>query len=83
MLIKHLKPIDLLVVTDRQKNANGTYTDIYSLKQTYNVKVQELNDVSSKKKYNIRNVPALVINGEVISQGKVLTVREIYKILVN
>jgi len=45
--------------------------------------VQELNDVSSKKKYNIKNVPALVINGEVISQGKVLTVREIYKILVN
>lgn len=45
--------------------------------------VQELNDISSKKKYNIKNVPALVINGEVISQGKVLTVREIYKILVN
>jgi len=45
--------------------------------------VQELNDISSKKKYNIKNVPALVINGEVISEGKVLTVREIYKILVN
>jgi len=45
--------------------------------------VQELNDITSKKKYNIKNVPALVINGEVVSQGKVLTVREIYKILVN
>ncbi len=48
-----------------------------------NYEVQELNDISSKKKYNIKNVPGLVINGEVISQGKVLTVREIYKILVN
>ncbi len=45
--------------------------------------VEELNDTSSKQKYGIKNVPGLVINGEVISQGKVLTVREIYKILIN
>lgn len=48
-----------------------------------NYDVEELNDASSKKKYGIKNIPGLVINGEVISQGKVLTVREIYKLLVN
>lgn len=48
-----------------------------------NYDVEALNDASSKKKYGIKNIPGLVINGEVISQGKVLTVREIYKLLVN
>lgn len=61
MLIKHLKPIDLLVVTDRQKNANGTYTDIYSLKQSYNVKVQELNDEISAQAYGADIVKMLKI----------------------
>jgi hypothetical protein len=45
--------------------------------------IVELNDTPSKKKYGIKSVPGLIINGEVISEGKVLTVREIYKILVN
>ncbi|MBO5414525.1 MAG: thioredoxin family protein [Bacilli bacterium] len=43
---------------------------------------EELNDENSKKKYGIKNVPGLVINGEVISEGKVPTVREIYKLLI-
>ena len=38
----------------------------------------ELLDTDSDKiKYNISNVPALIINNKVISQGKVLTDREI------
>lgn len=44
--------------------------------------VEELNDEASKKKYGIKNVPGLVINGQVISEGKVLSVREIYKLLI-
>lgn len=36
-----------------------------------------LDTESDKKKYNISNIPALVINDKVISQGKVLTDREI------
>lgn len=32
-------------------------------------------------KYNISNTPALVINDKVISQGKVLTVKEIEKFI--
>lgn len=34
-----------------------------------------------EKNKNIKNVPALVINGNLISEGKVLTVREITKLI--
>ncbi|MCI6931752.1 MAG: thioredoxin family protein [Tenericutes bacterium] len=33
------------------------------------------------KNYNITNTPALIINNKVISQGKVLTEKEIVKFL--
>ena len=36
-----------------------------------------------EKNKNIKNVPALVINGNLISEGKVLTVREITKLIKN
>lgn len=38
-------------------------------------------DNSSKNKYGIKNVPGLVINGQIVSQGKVLSIREIKKLL--
>ena len=34
-----------------------------------------------EKNKNIKNVPALVINGNLISEGKVLTVREITRLI--
>ena len=45
-----------------------------------NIKVEEV-DVIGQKKYGISNVPGLVINGKKISEGKVLSVREIKKLL--
>ena len=39
-----------------------------------NIKIEEVNDNNS---YGIKNLPGLVI----VSQGKVLPVREIYKLL--
>ena len=42
----------------------------------------ELNDPKYQEKYHILNVPALVINDTVISEGKVLSEREITKIFV-
>ena len=36
-----------------------------------------------EKNNNIKNIPALVINGNLISEGKVLTVREITKLIKN
>lgn len=42
----------------------------------------EKNDTSNTiKKYNIKNVPGLVIDGNVICQGKVLSEREIGKLI--
>ncbi|MBE6147469.1 MAG: thioredoxin family protein [Firmicutes bacterium] len=45
--------------------------------------VTELNDSKDRKKYSIQNVPALVINGSLISEGKVLTERELSKIFIS
>lgn len=45
-----------------------------------NINVEEVNS-SNQKKYGIANIPGLVINGKKISEGKVLTVREIKKLL--
>lgn len=38
-----------------------------------------LDDEKAKKKYNIKNFPGIVVNGCVVSQGKVLTERELKK----
>ena len=35
------------------------------------------------KKYNIKDVPGFMINDKVISQGKVLTVREVLRYISN
>ncbi len=46
-----------------------------------NITILETNDEKTKRKYGIQNIPGLVINGKLISQGKVLTPREIAKLL--
>ncbi len=46
--------------------------------------LQILEDDKYKQIYHVANTPALLINGKVISQGKILTEREIKRfILVN
>lgn len=44
MLLKNLKSITLLTITDREKQANGTFKDIYSEIGSYNITKQELTD---------------------------------------
>ena len=46
------------------------------------INLTELNDPKDKKKYRIENIPALVINDVLVSQGKVLSEREISRIFV-
>lgn len=41
------------------------------------LELELLDTDNDKKKYNISNIPALIINDKIISQGKVLTDREI------
>ncbi len=45
------------------------------------IKIETLNDEKNIKKYNIKNFPGLVINDTVASEGKVLTTREINKLI--
>lgn len=58
------------------KNLNKA---IDSLKMHVTPTIEE--DERSIKNYNITNTPALIINDKVISQGKVLTEKEIVKFL--
>lgn len=51
------------------------------VKDEYDVNISLLDDNESKKKYNIKNIPGLVINDVKICEGKVLTNREIIKYL--
>lgn len=46
-----------------------------------NLDIKELNDDYYLKKYNIKNTPAIIINEKKVSEGKVLTTREICKLL--
>lgn len=46
------------------------------------INLTELNDPKDKKKYQIENITALVINDVLVSQGKVLSEREISRIFV-
>lgn len=45
------------------------------------IRLTLLDDEKSKSKYNVKNFPGLVVNGNLVSQGKVLTERELKKVL--
>lgn len=45
------------------------------------VTIEKINDEKQKNRYGVRNIPALIIDDEIVSEGKVLTVREIKKLL--
>lgn len=40
-----------------------------------------LNDETSKNKYKVKNLPGIFINDKLVSEGKVLTERELKKLL--
>lgn len=47
----------------------------------YNINLELLNGSNYEKKYNIKNIPALIINDKVVSEGKVLNEREIVRMI--
>lgn len=53
-----------------------------SLQNHVDIKICELNNKSDQKKYNVSMVPALLIDNKIISQGKILSDREIKKLIV-
>ena len=46
-----------------------------------NIEVEKLDDKNSINKYGVKNIPGLIINNRLVSEGKVLTQREITKLL--
>jgi len=53
-----------------------------SLQTKTPVIINELNNKSDQKRYNVSMIPALVIDDKIISQGKILSDREIKKLIV-
>ncbi len=45
------------------------------------VNIEKLDDQNSINKYGVKNIPGLVIDDKLICQGKVLTDREINKLI--
>lgn len=45
--------------------------------------INELNKNSDQKKYNVNMIPALIIDEKIISQGKILSDKEIKKLIVS
>lgn len=45
------------------------------------VEIEKVDDTKAIQKYGVKNIPGLVVNEKLVSQGKVLTEREISKIL--
>lgn len=43
----------------------------------------DIKNLKKDKRYGITNYPALIINNSIVSEGKVLTVREIKKLLLS
>lgn len=56
--------------------------DRVSLQNHIKIDLRELNNKSDLKKYNVSMIPALIIDNKIISQGKILSDREIKKLIV-
>lgn len=45
------------------------------------IQIEKLDDKKAIQRYNVQNIPGLVINEKLVSQGKVLSQREISKLI--
>lgn len=55
--------------------------NIKKINSDINIDIKELNDDYYLKRYNIKNTSAIVINEKKVSEGRVLSTREICKLL--
>ena len=75
--------MEIKIIGSNCKNGIQLYKmAIRAIENTKNeVTITKLDDKKSIKKYGITNIPGLVINEQLISQGKVMTDREIKKLI--
>ena len=75
--------INIVIVGTATKNGMKLLKEVQKAIQTIEKKfiVKSISDTNSNT-YGIKNVPALILNGKIVSQGKVLSEREIHRLLV-
>lgn len=73
--------IEIKIVGSKNHNGIKLIKNIKKINCDIDIRVQEINDEYYLKKYNIKNIPAIVIDGKKVSEGKVLSTREICKLL--
>lgn len=73
--------IEIKIVGSKNHNGIKLIKNIKKINCDIDIRVKELNDDYYLKKYNIKNIPAIIIDGKKVSEGKVLTTREICKLL--
>ena len=73
--------IEIKIVGSKNHNGIKLIKNIKKINCDIDIRVKELNDEYYLKKYNIKNIPAIIIDGKKVSEGKVLSTREICKLL--
>lgn len=73
--------IEIKIVGSKNHNGIKLIKNIKKINCDIDIRVKELNDEYYLRKYNIKNIPAIVIDGKKVSEGKVLSTREICKLL--
>lgn len=53
-----------------------------SLQNHVDVVINEFNNKSDQKKYNVNMIPAIIVDDKIISQGKILSDKEIKRLIV-
>lgn len=73
--------IEIKIIGSDNHNGIKLIKNIKKINCDFDINIKELNDKDSLKRYNIKNTPAIIIDGKIVSQGKVLSVRDICKLL--
>lgn len=74
--------INIVVVGAKNKNGMRLLKNLERVIQTIEKKVYlKVITKNDEKNYGIKNVPGLILDGKIISQGKVLSEREVHRLL--
>jgi len=73
--------IEIKIIGSNNHNGIKLIKNIKKINCDVDINIKELNDELSLQKYNIKNTPAIIIDGKIVSQGKVLSTRDICKLL--
>ena len=77
--------LNIRIIGASSRNGLKLKKNVLKAKDEYGHKlnIEIKDDDKLAKKYNIKDIPGFMINDKVISQGKVLTVREVLRYISN